>query len=89
MAGVRTSVMLDEELYTRLMHAAVDSRCSISVLVERALRRTRLMHAAVDSRCSISVLVERALRRGLDEGWLPGERCARRRRNAEKAGAEP
>jgi len=65
MAGVRTSVMLDEELYTRLMHAAVDSRCSISVLVERALRR------------------------GLDEGWLPGERCARRRRNAEKAGAEP
>jgi len=64
-AGVRTSVILDEELYTRLMHAAVDSRCSISVLVERALRR------------------------GLDEGWLPGERCARRRRNAEKAGAAP
>ena len=65
MAGVRTSVMLDEELYTRLMHAAVDSRCSISVLVERALRR------------------------GLEEGWLPGERCARRRRNAERAGATP
>jgi len=65
MAGVRTSVMLDEELYTRLMHAAVDSKCSISVLVERALRR------------------------GLDEGWLPGERCARRRRNAERAGAGP
>ena len=63
MAGVRTSVMLDEELYTRLMHAAVDSRCSISVLVERALRR------------------------GLDEGWLPGERCARRRRNGARGGA--
>jgi hypothetical protein len=57
--------MLDEELYTRLMHAAVDSRCSISVLVERALRR------------------------GLEEGWLPGERCARRRRDAEGAGAGP
>jgi len=65
MAGVRTSVLLDEELYTRLMHAAVDSRCSISVLVERALRR------------------------GLDEGWLPGERCARRRRSKEGAGAAP
>ena len=65
MAGVRTSVMLDEELYTRLMHAAVDSRCSISVLVERALRR------------------------GREEGWLPGERCARRRRDAGRAGAGP
>ncbi len=63
MVGVRTSVMLDEELYTRLMHAAVDSRCSISVLVERALRR------------------------GLDEGWLPGERCARRRRGGAQGSA--
>ncbi|MFP3138411.1 MAG: ribbon-helix-helix protein, CopG family [Nitrososphaeria archaeon] len=64
-AGVRTSVLLDEELYTRLMHAAVDSRCSVSELVERAVRR------------------------GLEEGWLPGERCARRRRGKEGAGAAP
>ena len=61
MGGVRTSVMLEEELYTRLMHTAVDSRCSVSELVERALRR------------------------GFEEGWLPGDRCARRRRG----GARP
>ncbi|MFP3209596.1 MAG: hypothetical protein RXR82_07910 [Nitrososphaeria archaeon] len=40
----------------------------------------RLMHAAVDSNCSLSELVERAIRRGLDEGWLPGERCTYKRR---------
>jgi hypothetical protein len=49
----------------------------------------RLMHAAVDANCSVSALVERALRRGLDEGWLPGERCAHRRRKMEKGGAAP
>jgi len=40
----------------------------------------RLMHAAVDSNCSVSELVERAIQRGLDEGWLPGDRCAYKRR---------
>jgi hypothetical protein len=61
-------------------------RLSISVTDEVA---QRVMHAAVDSRCSVSELVERALRRGLEEGWLPGERCARRRRKMEKGGAAP
>jgi hypothetical protein len=61
-------------------------RLSVSVTDEVA---RRVMHAAVDSNCSVSELVERALRRGLDEGWLPGERCARRRRDAERAGAGP
>jgi len=42
----------------------------------------RLLHAAVDSNCSVSELVERAIRRGLDEGWLSGERCAYKRRRA-------
>jgi len=60
MGGVRTSVMLEEELYTRLMHSAVDSRCSVSELVERALRR------------------------GFEEGWLPGDRCAHKRRGGER-----
>jgi len=45
----------------------------------------RLLHAAVDSNCSVSELVERAIRRGLDEGWLPGERCAHKRRRAARA----
>jgi len=45
----------------------------------------RLLHAAVDSNCSVSELVERALRRGLDEGWLPGERCAYKRRGAARS----
>ncbi len=49
----------------------------------------RLMHAAVDSNCSVSELVERAIRRGLDEGWLPGDRCAYKRRKMEKGGAAP
>jgi len=61
MGGVRTSVMLEEELYARLAHSAVDSRCSVSELVERALRR------------------------GFEEGWLPGDRCAHKRRG----GARP
>jgi hypothetical protein len=65
MGGVRTSVMLDEELYTRIMHSAVDSRCSVSELVERALRR------------------------GFGEGWLPGDRCARRRRGGSRGVAAP
>jgi len=62
---VRTSVLLDEELYARLMHSAVDSRCSVSELVERALRR------------------------GFEEGWLPGDRCAHKRRNKAQGGAAP
>jgi len=62
---VRTSVLLEEELYARLMHSAVDSRCSVSELVERALRR------------------------GFAEGWLPGDRCARRRRGGARGGAAP
>ena len=45
----------------------------------------RLLHAAVDSNCSVSELVERALRRGLDEGWLPGERCVYKRRSATRS----
>jgi len=45
----------------------------------------RLLHAAVDSNCSASELVGRAIRRGLDEGWLPGERCAYKRRRAARA----
>jgi len=47
------------------------------------------MHSAVDSRCSVSELVERALRRGFEEGWLPGDRCARRRRGEARGGAAP
>jgi len=47
----------------------------------------RLLHAAVDSNCSVSELVERAIRRGFEEGWLPGDRCARRRRDKERSGA--
>ena len=65
MGEVRTSVLLDEELYARLAHSAVDSRCSVSELVERALRR------------------------GFEEGWLPGDRCARRRRGGAWGGAAP
>ena len=62
MEKIRTSVLLEEELYTRLMHSAIDSRCSVSELVERALRR------------------------GFEEGWLPGDRCARKRRNKAQGG---
>jgi len=60
---IRTSVLLEEELYARLAHSAVDSRCSVSELVERAVRR------------------------GFEEGWLPGDRCARRRRGGARGGA--
>jgi len=65
MGGVRTSVLLEEELYARLAHSAVDSRCSVSELVERALRR------------------------GFTEGWLPGDRCAHKRRGGARGGAAP
>ncbi|MFP3138436.1 MAG: CopG family transcriptional regulator [Nitrososphaeria archaeon] len=33
------SIKVDDELARRLYHTAVDSRCSVSELVERALRR--------------------------------------------------
>jgi len=47
----------------------------------------RLYHEAIDANCSVSELVERALRRGFEEGWLPGDRCARRRRGGARGGA--
>ena len=47
----------------------------------------RLYHEAIDANCSVSELVERALRRGFAEGWLPGDRCARRRRGGARGGA--
>jgi len=51
----------------------------------------RLYHEAIDANCSVSELVERAVRRGFEEGWLPGEPCASKRRNKARgaAGAAP